>query len=263
MYLKIQNDIVRKNVEILKIILKQAIQAREESKVETLTQCFNAYVHRIRGEIRFPDLTDHSLNAYEWSKISFVFSLPSNMEDSFSLDISDTNSTSFSWDSLDPKAFSTLRETLKTIQFISKFLPRLKQLSAVLREFSLMNLDTFLDELPTKDLIHEAWHSVQRAECEQLLLEHPPGVFLFRQDIFASILEKELSYEHKKNIKCITLSYVSALKKVSDLTLVKQDIGWVIYNDDPSLNSCTYPSARSLLESLRGILKTPLLHTRE
>ncbi len=263
MYLKVQNDIVRKNVEILKIILNQAIQAREESKLETLTQCFNAYVHKDRGEIRFRDLTVSSLDTYEWSQVSFIFSLSNNSEESFSLDISNTNSDVFSWDELNPKAFAALKETLKTIQFISKFLPKLKRLSEVLREFSLMNLDTFLDELPTKDLIHEAWHSLQREECEKLLINHQPGTFLFRQDTFAAILESELSKEHNKTIKCITLSYVSGLHKISDLTIVKQDTRWIIYNNDPSLNSCPYPSARSLLESLRSILKTPFLHSYE
>ena len=261
MQLKIQNDIVRKNVEIFKIILKRATQTQEESKTNKTTEHFKAFVHRSRGEIRFSDFTAEALEAQDWTLVSFQFSLPSCPEESFSIDIADTDNHSFSWDSFKPEAFSALKETLKTIQFISRFLPRLKNLSSLLREFSLMNLDTFLDQLSTKDLIHESWHSLNRIECEKLLLTHPPGMFLFRKDEFASLLEDQLTKEHKSSIQCITLSYVSSIKKISDLTLIKRPKGWIIYNNDPTLEGSVYPSIRSLFESLKGILKTPLLHS--
>ena len=261
MHLKIQNDIVRKNVEIFKIILKRATQAHEESRTDNVMQHFKAFVHRSRGEIRFSDFNAEQLDTREWTLVSFQFSLHETPEESFSIDITDIDAHSFSWSTFNPEAFSTLKETLKTIQFIARFLPRLKSLSALFREFSLMNLDTFLDQLTTKDLIHESWHSLNRLECEKLLLIHPPGMFLFRKDEFASLLEEQLSQEHKIQIQCITLSYVSSLKKISDLTLVKRAKGWVVYNNDPCLEGSLYPSIRSLFESLRGILKTPLLHS--
>jgi hypothetical protein len=260
-YLRIKNDIVRKNVEIFKIILKKAMQAQEDMNTTKITQHFNAFINRARGEIRFADLHTEPLDEKEWEAISFNFSAPKEAEESFSIEISDINEQCFSWKGFQPEAIVTLKETLKTIQFISKFLPRLKNLSAVLREFSLTNLDTFLDQLSTKDLIHEAWHSLTKQECEKLLMKQSPGVFLFRKDEFASILEDQLSLNHKEQIRCITLSYVSSFGKISDLTLVKRKKGWVIYNDDPTLEELIYPSARSLLESLRGTLKTPLLHS--
>lgn len=260
MYLKIENDIVRKNIEIFKIILKRAIQFHETAETEKTAQHFKAFIHRGCGEIRFSDFSGEPLDAHNWAPVSFLFSLPKTEEESFSINISDLNEHSFTSEGFQSTALSAIQETLKTIQFISKFLPRLKNLSAVLKEFSLMNLDTFLDTLSTKDLVHEAWHFLKRDECERLLLKQPQGTFLFRKDEFATVLEKRLKIEHKEPITCITLSYVAYFNKTSDLTLIKKKNGWLIYNDDPSLSGPIYPSASSLLESLRGVLKSPLLH---
>jgi hypothetical protein len=262
MHLKIENDLVRKNIEIFKIILKRAIQAHEKEQNEKVTQQFKAFIHRGCGEIRFSDLSPESLDSKDWTLVSFHFSIPSSSDASFQIDITDIDEEKFSWEGFDTKAVSALKETLKTIQFISRFLPRLKSLTAVLKEFSLMNLDTFLDELSTKDLVHEAWHSLTRQECEELLHNKPPGVFLFRKDEYADTLEACLSTELDEPIKCITLTYVASFGKISDLTLVKRECGWIIYNNDPTLEGPLYPSARSLLESLKGLFKTPLFHPR-
>lgn len=257
-----QNEIIRKNVEVFKIILKRVSQLYENaSGIDKTAQSVLVFMHRSRGEIRFFDHYAESLNPNEWTCIRFHFS-PSNFsQESFSVGISNVNEKHFSWEELQPEAFFNLKETIKTIQFISKFLPKLKSFSSVLKEFSLTNIDTLFKHFPSQDIIHEAWHNLDRNECEQVLLNHPPGVFLFRKDEFASILEDQLSLTHKQKITCITLSYASSIKKISDLTLVKTNEGWTLYNDNPDLEEAKYPSVYSLLDSMRGVCNTPLLHT--
>ena len=130
MYLKIDNDLVRKNIEIFKIILKRAIQTHEETKNEKTTQQFKAFIHRGCGEIRFSDINPESLDDKEWTLVSFHFSLPKELDESFSINVTDIDEQQFSWEGFNPKAVSALKETLKTIQFISRFLPKLKNLTA-------------------------------------------------------------------------------------------------------------------------------------
>ncbi len=258
-----QNEMIRKNIEVFKIILKKATQLQGNPlKVDETTQSILVFIHRSKGEIRFFDHYAETLNPGEWTCIRFHFSPSPISQESFSVDISNVNEKYFSWEELQPEAFFNLKETIKTIQFISLFLPKLKNLSSILKEFSLTNLDVLLNRFQNQDIVHEAWHDLTRKECEQLLLNHPPGVFLFRKDEFASILEGELSLAHKQKISCITLSFVSSPKKISDLTLVKTNEGWSLYNDSPDLEEVRYPTVHSLLDSKRGVCNTPLLHMR-
>ena len=257
----LQNETIRKNIEIFKIILKKVTQLQENpSGVDKTTQSVLVFLHRVRGEIRFFDHYAETLNPNEWTCLRFHFSPSPLSQESFSIDVSNVNEKHFSWEELQPEAFFNLKETIKTIQFISCFLPKLKNLSSILKEFSLTNLDLLLNRFQSQDIVHETWHDLTRKECEQLLLNHPPGVFLFRKDEFASILEEELSLAHKQKMSCITLSFVSSPKKISDLTLVKTKDGWSFYNDNPDLEEARYPTVYSLLDSMRGVCNTPLIH---
>ncbi|MES2199873.1 MAG: SH2 domain-containing protein [Chlamydiota bacterium] len=256
----LQNETIRKNIEIFKIILKKMTQLHENaSGVDKAAQSVLVFIHRANGEIRFFDHYAETLIPSEWTCIRFHFSPSTLSQESFSIDVSNVNEKHFSWEDLQPEAFFNLKETIKTIQFISRFLPKLKSFLSILKEFSLTNLDVLLSRFPKQDVVHEAWHNLNRKECEQLLLSHPPGVFLFRKDEFASILEEELSSAHKQKMTCITLSYVSSLKKISDLTLVKTKDGWSLYNDSPGLEEARYPTVYSLLDSMRGVCNTPLM----
>ncbi len=255
------NEVVRKNVEIFKIILKRVSQLYETgSKADKTTQSVLVFLHRMRGEIRFFDHYAETLDPGEWTCVRFQFSPSDLSQESFSLDISNVNEKHFCWEDLQPEAFSNLKETINTIRFISKFLPKLKNFSAVLKEFSLTNVDTLFTPSPTQDIVHEAWHDLTRNECEALLLSRPKGTFLFRKDEFATVLEEQLSFTHKQKIRCITLSYHAPKNKVSDLTLVQNRKEWLVYNDDPALEEEGYPTLNSLLDSLRGVLGTPLIH---
>jgi hypothetical protein len=255
-----QDAIVRKNIEVFKIILKKASRLYDV-KSETHAQSFHAFIHRDRGEIRFASLSKDFLENREWAPISFQFFLPMEKEKGLSLQISNLDSSLFSWQGLEKNALSTLKETIKTMQFMANFLPRLSNLSAILREFSAINLDSFISKLSSKDLIHEAWHSLTKEECEYKLRDHEVGTFLFRKDPFATILEELLSEEHKESIKCITLSYVSSQNNVCDITCVQKKSQWLLYDDDPKLKGPLYPSIYALLHGLQHRLRMPLLQS--
>ncbi len=258
MYLKIRDETVRRNIEIFKIILKRASHSTQQT--EKQSEDFRAFVHRLNGEIRFTDLSSEPIDSKDWVVISFQFSLPEKDGELISFEVSGSENAIFSWDGFCPQALSVLKETVKTIQLMAKFLPYIQNLNSTFRDFSQINLDSFLDEIPAKDLIHEAWIQSTRQECESLLKQKTPGAFLFRQDMFASILEGQLSKSHKKQVKCITLTYLDSKRRVVDFTLVKRKNGWLVYSDDPCLRGEIYPTVKALLSSFKSVLVVPLLN---
>jgi len=253
-------DVVRKNIEVLKIILNRVSQLYEDPSIsDAKAKSIVVFMHRIRGEIRFFDPYSDVIDPKEWTCLRFCFSPSSNTQQSFLLDISNVEEKCFSWEDLEPEAFANLKETIKTIQFLSTFYPKLQNLSTTLKEFSLINVDSLLDHFGGKDIIHEAWYNLDKEHAETLLSSYPPGTFLFRKDAFASILEEQLSLTHEEKIVCITLSFVTDSQQVSDKTLVKRLQGWMVYNDNPELNGCCYPSIYSVLDSLRSFIYSPLI----
>lgn len=258
-YLKIRDETVRRNVEIFKIILKRAAHSTEVSQSEKKSHDFKAFVHRQSGEIRFSDLNSEPLDSKDWVLVSFYFSLPERGGEPITFEVSGSKHAIFSWDGFRPQALNILKETVKTVQLVAKFLPAMQNLASTFREFSQVNLDSFLDEIPSKDLIHEAWAQADHVECERILLEKPPGTFLFRQDEFAAILEGQLSEAHKRQVRCITLTYINSKRRVVDHTLVRKKEGWIVYDNDPCLRGAIYPTVKSLLDSFRSVLRAPLL----
>jgi len=255
-------DIVRKNIEILKVILNRVSKLYEDPLSTDITpKSIVVFIHKTEGELRFFDPYSESIDPKEWSCLRVCFLPSSTAYESFSVDVSNIEEKFFSWEDLKPEAFINLKETLKTLQFLSKFYPKLQNFSSVLKEFSLANVDTLLQRFTSKDIIHEAWHNVDKTQAEALLSAYPPKTFLFRKDPFASILEEQLSLAHNEKILCITLTFITEEKNVCDLTLVKRNQGWSIYNDNPILDDCYYPSIHSLLDSLRSKINTPVAKT--
>ena len=166
MYLKLRSDIVRRNIEVFKIILKRASHVGSYPSLDEREQMFKIFVHKVRGEVRFPDLSSEPLDSKDWIAATFHLRIPETTKEDIVFNVSGMDGSFFSWNGLDAEAFSSLKETIKTIQLMTKFLPRLKSFTSTLREFSQMNIDSFLDELPAKDLIHEAWHQLSREDCE-------------------------------------------------------------------------------------------------
>lgn len=260
MDVKLRDETVRRNVEIFKIILKRSSHAIETGASEKKEQFFRAFVHRRKGEIRFVDLSAEPLEEKEWILVSFRFFLPSQGEFGVSFEISEEEGILFSWDGLDPEALQVFKETVKTIQMVSKLLVRFHNLAAVFREFSQVNLDSFLEEIQTKDLIHEAWHQIDRVQCEKLFSDKHAGTFLFRQDEFALRLQNALMKNGRSAVKCLTLTYLDFAHRTVDVTLIKKKEGWLIYDNDPKLQGPLYPTVKALLGRFRGKLLLPLLN---
>ena len=124
----LQNETIRKNIEIFKIILKRVTQLQENATgIHQDAQSVLVFLHRTRGEIRFFDPYAETLNPNEWTCVRFHFSPSPVSQESFSIEISNANGKHFSWEELAPDAFLNLKETIKTIQFISRFLPKLRR----------------------------------------------------------------------------------------------------------------------------------------
>lgn len=112
-----------------------------------------------------------------------------------------------------------------------------------------------------RDIIHEAWHQVDRIGAEKLLLHHQTiGNYLFRKDPIAEQLEKRLSKEWKISIKCLTLTYLDPEEHVRDLTIVLKGDLWMFYDDSPNLKGQFYETVEELLATMDNVLSKPLLH---
>ncbi len=253
MKLKIEDATVRRNIEIFKFILRRALQnARGDKSV-----VYKGYIHCKQGEIRFVDTA--ILESLDWQPILFRF-VPSS-EGSYDVfcEAEGLEKENALLARLEPQAFSVLKQTLKTMQAIALFLPKHKDFFTTLKAFTQMDFDASLETIISGDLIHEAWHQLDRFDVELFLQNFPEGSFVFRKDFYAEILEKALSESHSKEIKCITLSFLDRKNKVCDLTLVHKEGGWQFYDDDPCLLGAIYPSASLLLEQKKEVLKTPIL----
>ena len=258
MYLKIQDATVRKNIEIFKIILKR--ESHSNLQIKKTSEEVKAFINRINGELRFAELNSGPIDSTDWIVVSFHFSLPEKLGDPVAFEVLGSENSLFSWDGFLPQALTVLKETVKTMQLMAKFLPYIQNLNATFRDFSQINLDSFLDQMPSKDLIHEVWRLVDRVGCERLFMNKPIGSFLFRQDEFAAILEAQLSKAYKKPMKCITLTYLDLTRRGVDFTFVKRKEGWVVYNDDPCLRGALYPTVKSVLNHFKAVLLVPLLN---
>lgn len=258
MHLRIEDNTVRRNVEIFKIILKKLSHDRKIMETESKNISFKAYLHRLTGEMRFEDLSLDPLDPPEWSVIHFEISLPGNRDEEI-FDLIEKEESAFSFEGIHTQAMNALKQTISTVKCMSRLLPKLQDLSAICLAFSQMSIDSALDNVSTPELLKQFWHPISREECESILLLKKPGSFLFRKDEFAKILETQLSMRHGLLIECITLSILDLGCRVVDCTLVHAPVGWVIYNDDPSLEGQVFPSARALLESLSSQLSCPVL----
>ncbi len=258
MKLTIENDVIRKNVEIFKILLKKASQDSSHKK-ESEDKTYKAYIHRVRGEIRFFDISPKVEEDQEWKCISFKVMLDREKPEKLLCEVSDEGQVVFRCDDIKPNALHNLSETLKVINLMARLLPHIESLPRLFLEFSQINLDRLPQDMPSRDIIHDAWHQVDRLGAERVLQEKEVGTYIFRKDPFAEIMESELSRAHGELVKCVTLSYVSYNGRVCDLTIVKIEKGWLFYNDDPNLDEPIYPTSNMLLESLRSVIKKPLL----
>lgn len=110
-----------------------------------------------------------------------------------------------------------------------------------------------------KDIVHEAWHTVDRVGAERILSDQSPGSFLFRKDEFATILESQLTEQLHTKVTSFTLSFLKDGNHVVDRTIVCKDRHFYIYDDDPNLSGFSYQNIKDLLAHSTVPLTHPVL----
>src|SRR5579872_7458596 len=256
MKIVVHNPTVHKNLELMKLLLK-----RDEERVSPKGKVYPLYINRFKGDFLIAGQGREPVNLKEkeWKKILVRMEISSE-EKHLHFELLEDNQSSLKAGDLEPVAQRVLQETHRVLNYISRDLEQRMAADAALKEIPYVTIALSEAEKEKKDLVHEAWHQVDRLEAEQLLGEHPVGAFLFKKDIYAIYLEQQLEKSLQQSVKCITLTISEEKRKVSDFTLVKSSKGWLIYNDDPQLPGPYYPSVYILLETMKDKLIMPLVH---
>lgn len=255
MKVRIQSDVVRKNIELFKHLAKRQVDQHATLPL----QGYTAFVHRETGALRFIDEGKETVDASLWKPVRLKVRLK-GLEDRqgvFELVGEEKREELFRYDDLLPAAYTVMKETLRALNQISAHLDPSRDLGKVWGEFAHLEIEVGGE---SKDLIYEAWHQVDRLGAEKLLERQLVGTFLFRKDEYAAILEEQLKQRFPFPVRCWTLTFLDEEFKVSDRTIVKKDRNWLFYNDDPTLSGHSYETAMELLESLKSKLRTPLIY---
>lgn len=239
----VQSEAVRRNLELFKQITTRFRQKPSTKHTDTCV----AVVNRSTGAMRFSEMT--GLDPNEWKHIIINIDLDGHDVQVFE---EGGKKESFECKDLEPLAYRIMSETLSVLQLIIEQAKDLKDLSH-------LEIEPAMGPTISRDLVHEAWHQLDRIGAETLLREHSTGAYFFRKDPYASVLEQELIHSHHKPIKCLTLTFLDPEKVVRDRTIVKYEDRWLFYNDDPNLSDESFETIGELLSSMGTMLRQPLL----
>ncbi len=248
MQVKIENDRVHQNVliffKLASLIKKEGDRKSLQDKTHT------AFINRMNGEIYFQELLpdQQALHEKDWKKVELCC-LSDPADQRLCVEVQEVGlGASFQWDGLTPLAYRVMTETIKTLNQIIVSLKGSQ-------EFKDLEIPSF-----SGDLIQATWHDADRIEAEAILEKHPYGSYLFRCDEYASLLGELLRRELHRNIQVFTLTFTEPERKICDLTVIKDQEKWLIYNDDPSLSGKVYDSLHGLLEELKDRCSIPVFH---
>lgn len=261
MRIAIFDKIVRHNIELFKKLILRQLE-KNDKQIKILKKAYVAYINKKTGEIRFADLEKAPLKEKDWKVIHFRMRLPEHPEEGiFEIGEGVDQDQIFEYAELGALAYQALAETVKTLNMLAYPSAKLKNVERIFQEFSELEIESSEEKRERSDLVHEAWHQVDRIQGEKLLADLPVGTYLFRKDKYAATLEARLNAHNSHPIKCITLTYSEWDGKISEKTLVCKAGHWLVYNDDLELRGPTYPTIESLLESLDEVLSKPLFHS--
>jgi hypothetical protein len=236
----VQSEAVRRNIELFKQIARKFTQKRHPNNCA-------AVVNRVTGAMRFSEMA--GLNPSEWKHIEIDIDLDGHDMKVFE---EGGKKEAFECKDLEPLAYRIMSETLHVLQIIIAQAKNLNDLSH-------LEFEPSMGPVISRDIVHEAWHQLDRIQAETMLKEHATGAYFFRKDRYASVLEQELTLSHRKLVKCLTLTFVDPEKVVRDRTIVKCNDRWMFYDDDPTLSMQSYDTIGELLASMGTILRQPLL----
>lgn len=246
-----KKSVIQNNIQLFKYIIAKAIE-KDPLLIQCESQEYKAFIHRDSGYIRFTPI--HSDEKPLWIPLSFTLY---HLHDSKIMGCEVKAGAIAS--AISSQAQDVLDQTVKTIRLMARMLPRLQTFPKLLEAFSIDDLEIDQAKKDDPDLIHHAWHDLDRLETEALLSRYPVGSYLFRKDGFAVILEHQLQTVHHEGLICITLSYVADKDQISEVTLVHAPDGWLMYNDDPNLREGRFEKIEDLLKGLNTQLRYPLL----
>lgn len=240
----VQSQAVRRNIDLFKQIAKKVSQKSFHGRAKSYT----ALVNRITGAMRFSEMK--GLDSREWKQI--VIHIDLDRRDLRVFKEGSQKEEAFEYKDLEPTAYRIMTETLTVLQGAAHKINALEELGQ-------LEVELFLALPMNSDLIHEAWHQLDRAEAESLLQQYSPGAYFFRKDSYAKILENELENVHQKPVKCLTLTFLDPQGVIRDLTVISYEHRWVFYDGDPNLKGASFESIEDLLSSMGDLLKEPLL----
>jgi hypothetical protein len=216
---------------------------------------YNAFVNCQTGEMRFSET--EMTKGKDWAPI--VIQLRPNAEGGAFEVITPEGEESFVCERFSKEAYALFTKTIHILNQIAFDPKHRKNPFFILRQIAHVDFVLSEEEEGQRNLIHEAWHNVNRVEAEQLLKREKPGTYLFRKDEFAQELEDRFNEESEDPITCITLTWWDLKGRVIDKTLIYRDGNWQFYHDDIWLGGQTFGTVKELLASMSNRLSDPLL----
>lgn len=245
---------VRQNIALFQHLVEHEAKKRERF-FQVAKKAFRTYIHRKTGEMQFPEMEKGDYPTSEWKAI--LIQLKPEKEGAFEV-VDDTHRDHFELNELDTRAYFLLTKTLHILNQLSYDPKKGKNPFWVLRQVADLECMITEEEEGRRNIVHEAWHNVDRAEAEYLLSGSPVGTYLFRKDEYAHYLEEMLTEEHNAPVICISLTYNGWEGKVCEKVLVFIHGKWQIFRDNPDLQEEMFPNVEALLATLENELKSPL-----
>lgn len=251
MQVAVEEEVVGRNVERFQRFVREVVDSVRTTRRQQVG-FYSASVHRASGEIAFE--RDYSFSSKKWKRLEVCLRV--SREGGVTMEVGECsrNAEAFCCEEISKHALHILAQTIKTLNALAEHVKASHDFKRLLRQIAQMSLEVKTVSLTGKEIVHEAWHDVDRLGAEKVLEEQIVGTFLFRKDRYAQWLEARLCAALRREVQCVTLTY-RRQGGVSDLTVVQREGRWMVYADDPSLQAeASYASAALLCEHVQGLL---------
>lgn len=245
---------VRQNLALFKHLIHREAEKRARY-FQVAKKVFRAYINRNSGDFRFEALEGETFPEAEWKAV--LIQLRPDNEGAFEV-IDEEKKECFNCQEFSKDAYAILTKTLHILNQLSYDPKKGKNPFWVLRNVSQLDFIMTSEEEGRRNLIHEAWHNIDRYYAEYLLNGMPIGSYLFRKDEFAQMLEDGLNEIFSTPVTCITLTYSDWDEKICEKTLVFHENRWCFYDDDPMCCGPRFENVQDLLATLGDALQRPL-----